>query len=213
MIKVLIADDIQILRQGLKAIIEQADDMEVVALASNGEEAFQKACETNPNVVLMDMRMPEHDGEHGTRKIKQELPDTKVLVLTTFDDEETISKAMAGGADGYILKELENEKVLNAIRMTNDGMSVFGSSTICKIQQQYNTSIKAPEFSKENSPLTDREIDIITLIAQGMNNKEIAANLYLAEGTIRNVISRMLEKLEFKDRTQLAVYAIKNNIL
>lgn len=210
MIKVIIADDIKILRQGLKAIIEQADDMEVVGLASNGEEAFKLTKEHSPDVVLMDMRMPEHDGEHGTRRIKEFSPQVKVLVLTTFDDEETISKAMAGGADGYLLKELENEKVLNAIRMVNDGMSIFGSSTISKIQQMYATP--KPKAPSTDVTLTDREADIIKLIAQGMNNKEIASTLFLAEGTVRNVISKMLEKLALKDRTQLAVYAIKNNL-
>lgn len=212
MIKVLIADDIQILRQGLSAIIRQYSDFEVVGLASNGDEAFKLACENLPDVVLMDMRMPEFDGEYGTRKIKQLFPNIKVLILTTFDDEENIAKALSGGADGYLLKEMDNETIINSIKLAVDGVSIFGNSAASAIQRKFLDSNSNSFYLKNNAVLTEREISIIRLIAEGLDNKEIAAKLFLAEGTVRNNISKMLEKLSFKDRTQLAVYAVKNNI-
>ncbi len=213
MIKVIIADDIPILCQGLKAILSQDKDIEVVGMAGNGLEAFQLAEKFSPDVVLMDMRMPEYDGEFGTRKIKELFPHIKVIILTTFDDEENISKAMSGGADGYLLKEMDNETVIRSLKMVMDGISVFGSSATGTIQRRFSQSSSAPTAPKQNIPLTDRELDIIRLIAEGMDNKEISSTLFLAEGTVRNNISKMLEKLSLKDRTQLAVYAIKNNIV
>ena len=197
MIKVLIADDIPILRQGLSAILQQDSGIEVVGLASDGDEAFRLAGELRPDVVLMDMRMPGTDGEYGTRKIKESYPEIRVLILTTFDDEENILKAMSGGADGYLLKEMDNETVISSV--------IIVISEI--IERFSNSAVK-----KQDIPLTDRELDIIRLIAEGFDNREISAQLFLAEGTVRNNISKMLEKLKLKDRTQLAVYAIKNNL-
>ncbi|MBE6857468.1 MAG: response regulator transcription factor [Ruminococcus sp.] len=213
MIKVIIADDIPILCQGLKAILSQDKDIEVVGMAGNGLEAYQLTEKLLPDVVLMDMRMPEYDGEFGTRKIKESFPNIKVIILTTFDDEENISKAMSGGADGYLLKEMDNDTVIRSLKMVMDGISVFGSSATGTIQKRFSQSSAVTSATKQNIPLTDRELDIIRLIAEGMDNKEISSTLYLAEGTVRNNISKMLEKLSLKDRTQLAVYAIKNNIV
>lgn len=210
MIKVLIADDIPILRQGLQAILSQDNEIEVVGLAADGEEAYQKTVKAKPDVVLMDMRMPEYDGEYAARKIKGEFPEIRVLILTTFDDEKSVMKAMAGGADGYLLKEMDNETVINAIKMAVSGISVFGSSAAGTIKNHFS---KSAQINPPDIHLTDRELDILRLIADGMDNREISAHLFLAEGTVRNNISRMLEKLHLKDRTQLAVYAIKNNIV
>ncbi len=215
MIKVLIADDIPILRQGLEAILRLESDIDVVGLAADGEEAFRLACELSPDVVLMDMRMPVHDGEYGTKKIKEIHPEIKVLILTTFDDEENVSKAMSGGADGYLLKEMDNAAVVSAVRMAASGMSVFGSSAAAAIQRKFGKK-PAPEGiyrRQDGVNLSERELDILRLITDGCDNKEISARLYLAEGTVRNNISRMLEKLDLKDRTQLAVYAVKNDLV
>lgn len=206
MIKVIIADDIPILRHGLKVILEHDKEIEVVGTAGNGKEAFRMCRELKPDVVLMDMRMPEYDGEAGTRLIKQEYPEIKVLILTTFDDNETISKAMSGGADGYILKEMEDNKVIQSVKSVYSGVNVFSGNVYSCIKNKFS-------YPTADIPLTERERDIIVLIAQGCDNKEIASRLFLAEGTIRNNISRMLEKLSLKDRTQLAVFAIKNNLI
>ena len=213
--RVLIADDIMILRQGLKAVLEQDPDIEVVALAENGKEAFEKSKVYQPDVVLMDMRMPDYDGAYGIRAIKEQLPQVKVLVLTTFDDEETIDKALSSGADGYILKEMEDEKVIASVKSVYAGMSIFGDGVykVMRTRMEQTASTSGSAITAESDQhFTDREKDIIKLVAQGYDNKEIATELFLAEGTVRNNISRVLEKLSLKDRTQLAVYAVKHGL-
>ena len=217
-IKVLIADDIMILRQGLKAVLEQDEGIEVVALAENGKEAFEKCRVYEPDVVLMDMRMPEYDGAYGIHVIKEHFPTIRVLVLTTFDDEETLAKAIESGADGYILKEMEDEKVIASVKSVYSGMSIFGSGVyqMMRTRMEKANQLENMDRSKESIDnamnFTDRERDILKFVAQGYDNKEIATALYLAEGTVRNQISRLLEKLSLKDRTQLAVYAVKNGL-
>lgn len=209
MIKVLIADDVEILRRGLEAVLSQDSEISVVGQAANGKEAFELCIKRSPDVVLMDMRMPGFDGEFGTRQIKTHFPDIKVLVLTTFDDSETVQKAVACGADGYILKELENEKIINAVKTVYGGINVFGASVFSSIRQ--NMPVSQPSVS--GFELSERDRELMVLICDGCDNKEIAARLYLAEGTVRNNISRLLEKLGLKDRTQLAVFAVKNNLV
>lgn len=213
--KVLIADDIMILRQGLKAVLEQDADIEVVALAENGKEAFEKSKVYQPDVVLMDMRMPDYDGAYGIRAIKEQLPQVKVLVLTTFDDEETIDKALSSGADGYILKEMEDERVIASVKSVHAGMSIFGDGVYKVMRSRMEKTAGTQGIfttTESDQHFTDREKDIIKLVAQGYDNKEIATELFLAEGTVRNNISRVLEKLSLKDRTQLAVYAVKHGL-
>lgn len=209
MIKVVIADDIQILRQGLKAILEQDREIEVTGLASDGRQAWQLCGKLLPDVVLMDMRMPEYDGSYGITRIKADFPHIKVLVLTTFDDRETVDAAVGSGADGYILKEMEDSKVIQSVKAVCAGIQVFGQSVFEGMRQQIVQPLRGTDRAWD---LTPRERDIMRLVAQGMDNKEIAAELFLAEGTVRNNISRLLEKLKLKDRTQLAVFAVKNNL-
>ena len=207
MINVIIADDVQILRAGLRAVLAQDSDIKVVGEAGNGKEAYELSVRLRPDVVLMDMRMPDYDGGYGTRKIKDTVPGVKVLVLTTFDDKETVDKAVSSGADGYILKEMDNEKIINSIKAVAGGINVFCDNIFQSIRRE----VAAPQDAR-NYDLTEREIDFLRLICDGCDNKEIAAKLFLAEGTVRNGISRLLEKLKLKDRTQLAVFAIKNNL-
>lgn len=208
MIKIIIADDVRILRTGLKAIFMQADDIEVVGEAENGQEAFEMCVKLHPDVVLMDMRMPDFDGGFGIKKIKSHFKDIRVLVLTTFDDKETVEKAVASGADGYILKEMDSEKIINSIRSVADGITVFCDNVFRSIRMEFSSVHESKKFD-----LTERERDFLRLICEGCDNREIASRLFLAEGTVRNGISRLLEKLSLKDRTQLAVFAIKNNII
>lgn len=216
MIRVVIADDIQILRQGLKAIFSQDEEIKVVGLAADGKEALELCRLYRPDVVLMDMRMPEFDGNWGIRRIKEQFPEIKVLVLTTFDDDETVETAIENGADGYILKEMEDEKVIQAVKAVCTGIRVFGGSVFEGMRKQIKTA-RTPgktveQTQKKIDSLTDRERDVMRCVACGMDNKEIAASLFLAEGTVRNNISRILEKLELKDRTQLAVFTVKNGL-
>ncbi|MBQ3783030.1 MAG: response regulator transcription factor [Lachnospiraceae bacterium] len=212
-IKVIIADDIRILRQGLKVILEQDDEIEVVAIAENGRDAFEKCKVYQPDVVVMDMRMPDYDGAYGINAIKEQLVDIKVLVLTTFDDELTIEKAIESGADGYILKEMEDDKVIAAVKNVYDGVSVFGNSVyevMRKNLQKSNQMSVAKQ--KVDDIFSEKELRVIQLVAQGFDNKEIASEICMAEGSVRNMISKILDKLELKDRTQLAVYAVKHGL-
>ena len=211
-IKVLIVDDIKILRQGLKVVLEQDDDIEVVSLASNGKEAFEKCGVYEPDVVLMDMRMPDYDGAYGITNIKENYPTIKVLVLTTFDDDETIEKAVNSGADGYILKEMEDSTVISSVKSVHAGISVFGEGVYKMMRGKMGQVSNAPQMEALDEEFSERELEIIKLVAQGYDNKEIATQLYLASGTVRNQLSRILEKLNLKDRTQLAVYAVKHGI-
>lgn len=202
------------LRKGIQIILEQDSEIKVMALASDGREAFELCAEHKPDVVLMDMRMPEFDGAYGTRMIKEHYPDIKVLILTTFDDDETVAEAMACGADGYILKEMDNLKIIQAVKAVNSGINVFGPNVYGSIQKK----ILSASGNNDNSAdicneLTEKERGIIALVAEGFDNKDIASKLFLAEGTVRNSISRLLVKLGLKDRTQLAVFAVKNNIV
>ena len=208
MINVIISDDVQILRAGLRAVLAQDSGIKVVGEAGNGKEAYEMSVRLKPDVVLMDMRMPDYDGGYGTRRIKDTVPGVKVLVLTTFDDKETVDKAVSSGADGYILKEMDNEKIISSIKAVAGGINVFCDNIFQSIRKE----VAAPQDAK-NYDLTEREIDFLRLICDGCDNKEIAAKLFLAEGTVRNGISRLLEKLKLKDRTQLAVFAIKNNLV
>lgn len=215
-IKVLIADDIMILRQGLQAVLRQDEEIEVVTLAENGREAFEKCGAYQPDVVLMDMRMPDYDGAYGIRSIKDRYPEIKVLVLTTFDDEETIGKAVNSGADGYLLKEMSDDRLIASVKSVYHGISVFGNGVYQTMRSQFGEGKDkdARNFCPQKPELdfTEREYDMIKLVARGYDNKEIAARLFLAEGTVRNQISRLLEKVDLKDRTQLAVYAVKHGL-
>ncbi len=208
MIRVIIADDVQMIRAGLKAVLGEDSGIRVVGEAADGREAYELAVRLRPDVVLMDMRMPDFDGGYGTKNIKEKVPGVKVLVLTTFDDKETVEKAVASGADGYILKEMDSEQIINSIRAVSGGISVFCNNIFDSIKKE--TALRQDPRSFD---LTERETDFLRLICEGCDNKEIAAQLFLAEGTVRNGISRLLEKLGMKDRTQLAVFAIKNNIV
>lgn len=212
MIRVIIADDIQILRMGLEVTLAADNEIEVVGQASNGKEAFEMCMKNAPDVVLMDMRMPRYDGEYGTRQIKTNFPEIKVLVLTTFDDSETVQKAVSCGADGYILKEMEHDKIIGAIKAVHSGINVFGATVFSSIRQTI-TPVASSVSASASFELTERDRELLTLICDGCDNKEIAGRLFLAEGTVRNNISRLLEKLELKDRTQLAVFAVKNNLV
>ena len=234
MIKVMIADDIQILRQGLKAILEQDPEIKVTGLAGDGRQAFLQCQGELPDVVLMDMRMPEFDGAYGIRRIKEAFPKVKILVLTTFDDSETVEEALDSGADGYILKEMEDGAVIRSVKAVHAGIRVFGDSVFKSMRMggaaggalaggaaargvlaggaATGGALPGPELARTVAQLTERERDVMRLVAQGMDNREIAGALFLAEGTVRNNLSRLLEKLGLKDRTQLAVFAVKNNL-
>lgn len=204
--RVLIVDDDALIRDGLKIILENEEDFEVAGTASNGEEAVRLCKVTNPDVVLMDIRMPIMDGVEATRSIKQQFPSVKVLLLTTFKDIEYIRRAVKNGAEGYVLKSNSSESILESIRAVHKGNVVFEKEVAKIISDMMDKNNK---ISPVDLQITDREYKLMELVAEGLSNKEIAEKLYMSEGTIRNNISVLLDKLQLRDRTQLAIFYIR----
>lgn len=207
-IRVIIADDEQLIRSGLKIMLESLDDIEVVALASNGKEAYELVKVYRPNVVLMDIRMPVSNGIEGTKLIKKEFPDTYILVVTTFQDTEYILEAMKLGASGYLLKDSDYQDIYDGIKLVLSGKIVMDSQVSSKLVNQ--TSLD--RVKELDLDLNDKEREIIRNVSRGRSNREIAELMFLSEGTIKNSISQILLKLDLRDRTQLAIFAIENGL-
>lgn len=216
MIKVLIVDDQVILRESLKFIVEQDPEINVVGLAGNGKEALEHCKELVPDVVLMDIMMPVCNGVEGTKLIKSQFRSIRVIILTTFNDDENISKAIKNGADGYVLKDIKPDELILAVKSVAKGFSIMHHTAMDSVAKQIDHESDANHHKQElklDVNLTDRELSIIELIVDGKSNKEIAAKIFITEGSVKNIITNILEKLNLKDRTQLAVFAVKNNIV
>jgi DNA-binding NarL/FixJ family response regulator len=219
MIKVLIADDQRLLRESFKNIIENNSDIKVVACAENGKEAFEFCSNYNPDVVLMDISMPVCNGTEATKLIKSKHPNIKVLVLTSSNDEIDVAEAINNGADGYILKDVSTEELILSIKSASFGLEIFQKDVFKQFSLNKNNEdsekqkIKALKVEGIDVQLTDREINILRLIVDGKDNKEIGVALFIAEGTVKNAVTDIISKLQLKDRTQLAVYAIRNNLV
>lgn len=215
-IKVMITDDQRLMREGLKTILDLEQDLTVVELAENGRDALNKIDEAQPDVILMDIRMPVMDGVECTRIVKQQYPGVKVLILTTFDDDEFIIEALKNGAVGYILKDLSSEKLVGAIRDVYGGNSILQPEIATKLISHITGTIKEPIHNiaasklKHSQALTDREKEVLQLVGKGMSNTEIAKKLYISEGTVKNYISNLYAKLQVNDRSKLTLYAIEN---
>ncbi|MEM9163635.1 MAG: response regulator transcription factor [Cyanobacteria bacterium P01_F01_bin.4] len=213
MIRVLLVDDQSIIRQGLRALLELETDLEIVGDADNGETALaliQTLAEGDqlPEVVLMDMRMPVMDGVAATAQVTEQYPTIKVLVLTTFDDDELIMQAMQVGAKGYLLKDTPSEELSDAIRAVAKGYSQFGPGIIQKMIAARPAPPPEPlEIPEGFWHLTPREKEVLQLIGQGASNREIAQALYLSEGTVKNHVTNLLSRLQLRDRTQAAILA------
>lgn len=209
LIKVLLVDDQSLIRQGLKALLELEKDLEIVAEAENGEIAIHFVEEFYPDVVLMDIRMPIMDGVAATREIQKRFPKTKVLVLTTFDDDEYVKTALQNGAMGYLLKDTPSEELAVAIRAVNKGYTQLGPGIVKKLFSQFSsvTPTKSPSPPDSLAELTPREKEVLRLIATGASNREIAQQLYISEGTVKNHVTNILNRLDLRDRTQAAIFA------
>lgn len=207
-VKILIADDDGLIRDSLKIILELESDMEVVSTASNGQQAFELCQKIRPDVVLMDIRMPIMDGVLGTKLIKEHFKDIKVIILTTFKDDEYIREAIKNGAEGYILKNQSSDSIVDSVRAVYRGNTVLDK----EIADTLTSMIKDKPDTKAqlNCELGNRELEILKLISEGLSNKEIGAKLYLSEGTVRNYVTGLLDKLSLRDRTQLAIFYLKN---
>lgn len=212
MIKVIIAEDMNILRESLKYMIESDDEMEVTGLAPDGREAYELCREHHPDIVLMDIKMPVCDGLEGTRLIKSDFPEIKVLILTTFDDEKSISGAINCGADGYITKDIQPIQLQQAIRSVILGLSIIKKNIMDSIAMKID-SVPNPVPDEKPIPLNDKEKVLIQLIVEGKSYKEMGKEVALSEGYVRNMVSDILVKLKLKDRVQLAVFAVKHKII
>jgi DNA-binding NarL/FixJ family response regulator len=209
MISVLLVDDQIIIRQGIKSLLESQSDFKIVGDVENGKEAIAQVEILQPDVVLMDVRMPIMDGVAATGVICQQFPDVKVLILTTFDDDEYVSQAMRLGAKGYLLKDTPLEPLVNAIRSVYAGHTHLGPGLLQKIITPVSDSTPSitPPVPLEFAELTPREKDVLRLIALGANNREIAQSLFIAERTVKNHVTNILMRLNLRDRTQAAILA------
>lgn len=213
-IRIIIVDDQSLFREGLRTLLSIWDDLEVVAEAGNGEEAITAVSHHHPDVVLMDLHMPILNGVAATRQISQNHPTSKVIVLTTFDDDDYIFDGLRAGAIGYLLKDVSSEKLVEAIRAAANGHSFLQPSIAAKVVAEFSRlAAPTPTLPSLIEPLSDRELEILRLVAIGASNKEIATQLFIAEGTAKNHLTNILSKLGVRDRTQAALKAHELGLL
>ena len=214
-IKILLVDDQPLFREGLCTLLSVHPDFEVVGEAANGAEAIRLARSLLPLVVLMDLQMPVLDGVAATRRLHEEQPDCRVIVLTTFDDDELVFDGLRAGAVGYLLKDAPSEKLAEAIRVAARGETFLQPSVAAKVVAEF-ARLSRKTLTTANpviEPLSEREIEVLRLIAQGASNREIANALFLAEGTVKNHVTNILGKLEARDRTQAALKARDSGLI
>lgn len=206
-IRILIVDDQRILREGLRTLLSLEGDLEVVAEAEDGQAALEQYAALRPDVVLMDIRMPRLDGVEATRRLLQRWPDARVIILTTFDDDQYVFEGLRAGALGYLLKDLSGEELARAIRTVAHGGALIEPSIARKVFAEFARLAPAARDVNEGlpEPLSEREIEVLKLIAAGLSNREIAQRLFLAEGTVKNYVTNVLGKIGAHDRTQAAL--------
>lgn len=207
-VRVLLVDDQTLFRAGLRTLLSTRPEVEVVGDAENGQVALELAAKTRPDVVLMDLKMPVLDGVAATRRLRVQVPSCRVVALTTFEDDELVFEGLRAGAVGYLLKDAPLARLVEAIVAAARGESVLQPSVASKVLAELSRLASAtPTTTNELSRLSERERDVLRLIARGASNKEIAAALFLAEGTVKNHVTNILTKLEVDDRTQAALRA------
>ncbi len=220
-VRVLVVDDQQLMREGIASLLRIQDGIEIIGTAANGQEALERAVSMQPDVILMDVRMPVMDGVVATEQVRRQLPDCKILMLTTFDDEEYVIEALRVGASGYLLKDIPAHDLAQAVQAVHRGIYQLDPAVMSRIMASL-TGLKHAESpvpvppapgSLKHAGLTDREIEVLRLIAQGATNREIAETLVISEGTVKNHISNILSRLGLRDRTQAAIYAREHALL
>ena len=214
-LRVLIVDDHALFRRGLQMVLRQEPDIEVVGEAEDGFEAVVRAQELMPDVVLMDVRMPKRSGIEATQEIRDVLPHVKILMLTISDEEADLYDAIKAGASGYLLKEISIDEVAEAVRTIHSGQSRISPSMASKLLQEFAAmSRRADERQQLPAPrLTDREMEVLRLVAQGLNNRDIGRELFISENTVKNHIRNILEKLHLRSRMEAVVYAVREKLL
>lgn len=227
MIRIMIADDQELMRESLQIVLELNEDMHVVAMAQNGEELLELLEKEPADVILMDVSMPKMDGVEATMQVKKKYPDIKIIILTTFDDDEYVLNALRYGASGYLLKGMSVPELSGAVRKVAAGGAMLNTDIVTKVVKMFSNLPAEEKNQVANSQsdesfiqvdaqgigeLTQMERNIIRLVAHGMNNKEIAQKLNFSEGTVRNAVSLTLNKLALRDRTQLAIWAVESGM-
>lgn len=212
MTRVVLCDDQVFVCEGLNAILGTAPDIEVVGMAYDGEEALQLVERLQPDLVLMDLKMPGLNGVQATRQIHQHFPHIKVLVLTTYDFDEWVLEAVRAGANGYLLKDTPREQLFAAIRGTMQGKSFIDPAVAPKLLNHLSSSPPASPKDEAAGLLSERELEVLQLVAQGLSNLEIAQKLYLSEGTVKNYVSAIFAKTNVTDRTQATLFALRNGL-
>ena len=219
LITLMIVDDQELMRDGLATILDLKTDLSVIGVASDGQEAYEMALEKKPDIVLMDIRMPGTNGVKGAKLITSSPLDTKVLMLTTFSDTELILEALTEGAHGYLLKDMPTDSIVQAVMTVHAGGIVLPQHLTAEIvnEMKRKQELEKEIFPAENVPalihdLTEREREVLKKLGEGLNNKEIAGQLYISEGTVKNHVSHLIGKLEVRDRTQAAIFAVRYGI-
>lgn len=214
-VDILIVDDQSLFREGLRTLLSVQADFEVVGEAGNGEDALRKAVNLQPDVVLMDLRMPVMDGVTATQRMREALPQCRVIVLTTFDDDELVFEGLRAGAVGYLLKDVSSDKLFEAIRAANRGEYFLLPSITAKVMAEFSRLSRIAPSTAETlaEPLSPREMEILRLVATGASNREIADTLVIAEGTVKNHLTNILGKLSVKDRMQAVLKAKEYGII
>ena len=206
-IRLMIVDDQRLMRQGLQTLLELEGGFEIVAEVGDGQAALDAYAEFQPDVALMDIRMPGMDGVEATRRLRQQWPDVRVIILTTFNDDEYVFEALRVGALGYLLKDLSGQELANAVRTVANGGALIDPSVARKVVAEFArlTPPARPMNDGLAEPLTERELDVLGLLAQGLSNREIGQKLSLTEGTVKNYVTNVLQKIGARDRTQAAL--------
>ncbi len=212
-IRVILADDQELFRRGLTMLLSQEPDIEVVAEAGDGIAATDLATSMAPDVVLLDVRMPRRSGIEACRAIKEANPSAKVIMLTVSDEEADLYEAVKGGAAGYLLKDSSIEEVAQGIRVVADGQSLISPSMAVKLIDEFKQMSKPERSQVPGLRLTERELEVLRLVATGMNNREIAKQLFISENTVKNHVRNMLEKLQLHSRMEAVMYAVREKLL
>ncbi|WP_342432439.1 response regulator transcription factor [Neobacillus sp. FSL H8-0543] len=210
-IRILIADDHHVVRRGLAFFLRTQKDIEIIGEAGNGKEAVDLARSLKPDLVLMDLVMPEMDGIEATKQIKSEMPEIKIMMLTSFSDQDHVIPALEAGASGYQLKDIEPDELISCIRKIIEGENQLHQKATSHLLAKLSN--KGKEERNLLGELTKREVDVLKEIAKGKSNKEIAASLFITEKTVKTHVSNLLSKLELADRTQAALFAVKNHLV
>jgi len=211
-VRVLVVDDQQLIRDGIASMLEVQPGVAVVGTAKNGQDAIEQAASLTPNIILMDIHMPVMDGIAATEKIRQKLPDSQVVMLTTFDDEAYIIRSLQAGACGYLLKDIPVVDLAQAVRLAHAGIYQLAPEIAGKLVNNFKVE-ERPEASETPAHgLTKRELDVLSLVATGATNREIAEQLFVSEGTVKNHVSNILNRLGLRDRIQAAIFAIEHNL-